>query len=248
MPDQDIFKETTKETQPQTETEPQTDPFVDKLKEIKNEEGEQKYKDTNTALNALQASQQFIEQLKSEKRLAEQKSEQLEADLRARKSVEDLLDRSTPTTQPQETPKTSDTTGALSEKDVVGLFEKQLAAREANLTAEANLNQVITALKSKFGDQAATEIKRKSEQLGTTPEDLQGLSKKNPQLVLTLFETDKGKVSDVPVQSSLNHTSPTKVPNTLPKVEKGKGATAGGLTSQELLDMWGKAGEYVNNK
>lgn len=122
MSDKDLFEEPKEPEQPKntevTPSEPQTDPFADKLQEIRNESGEPKYRDVPTALDALKNSQQFIEQLKQEKRELEEKYNKTQSELERMGAIEEYVEKLKPSNanadQPKETPKGD---GGLSERE-----------------------------------------------------------------------------------------------------------------------------------
>ena len=111
MSDQTIFGDKQEET-PATPGNTQTDPFADKLQEIRNENGEPKYKDVETALSALKASQDYIKQLKGENQSWEEKYQSVKEELEKMGSIDDFVNRITPK-QEESTPAPSIVTGKL---------------------------------------------------------------------------------------------------------------------------------------
>lgn len=249
MSDQDIFENKETEEQitqePPVTQEPPSDPFVDKLSAIKNENGEPKYKDVSTALDALSASQQFIEQLKREKREVEEKLLEREEKLQKMGNIDDFVNRITNTAKPQEPAKTTEDSKGISEDMVRQLLEQQLSQREGAAKKQANLDQVVHELNQRYGDQAAARIKDKAKELGTTPEELKELSRNNPKMVLSLFVDSK--VSSAPSQSStFSPRGSDKIEP--PKIENGRGIARGGYTSKEMAELFRKSKEYTNKR
>lgn len=189
MSDKDLFEEPKEPEQPKntevTPSEPQTDPFADKLQEIRNESGEPKYRDVPTALDALKNSQQFIEQLKQEKRELEEKYNKTQSELERMGAIEEYVEKLKPSNanadQPKETPKGD---GGLSEERVAQLLEERLSAREQQALQAANLEKVVGKLTEAHGDNAAEFIKQRAKELNTSAQELKNLAMSNPSVAL----------------------------------------------------------------
>lgn len=251
MSDQDLFAENNTE-QPNTAGDPsqtQSNPFADKLSTIMNEDGQPKYKDVETALDALAASQQFIEQLKQEKRAEEQARQEAEAKLSQMGSIEDFVNRIKPTAEPKTPEVTPKEAEGLSEEKIAQLMEQRLTERENAQLQESNLKTVVSKLSELYGgaDKAREAIKAKAKELGTTPSELQDLSRKNPAMALTLLGGG-AKVSPQPSQST--SVPPISAPddNPRPTVEVGKGIAHGGYSNKQLVEMLRKSKEYTNKR
>ncbi len=166
-----------------------SDPFADKLKEIVNEQGQPKYKDTNAALEALKASQDHIKRLEAEKQAEKAIVDAAAAEKVRADALEEIVKRMT-SNSPQ-TPKQVETptNAGTSEEATIKLLEKVLTARDNDAEAKRNSSNVQNALLAKFGDMDKTKVQvaAKAKELGMTPQELGTLSSKNPQLVLTVF-------------------------------------------------------------
>lgn len=247
MSDQDVFAENQTNPAGDPSVSP-TDPFADKLKEIRDETGKPKYKDVDTALEALNASQQFIEQLKQEKRQVEAEKATAEAELAKLGNIDDFVKRLNPTQeQPNVTP-TSDAPGGLSEDKVVELMEQRLKAQQEKAVAEQNLQKVLSTLVQEHGDNAATFIQNKAQELGTTPTKLKELSSSNPTMALHLLGGAAVKPKVTPSVSSVLSPTNDSGELTRPVVEKGQGVARGGRTNKELLEMFRQSKEYTNKR
>lgn len=129
----DIFGNEPKpnQTNPGDPGTPPSDPFADKLAGIKNENGEQKYKDLNTALEALSASQQFIPQLQNENAELKKQMEEMDAKLKQMGNIEDFVNRvspNQPATPPAE-PATPVQPQGLGEEEIAKLLDQRLDQR-----------------------------------------------------------------------------------------------------------------------
>ena len=171
MSDQtNVFEENNSQS---TQTiEPSANPFEDQLKGIINGNGEQKYKDVNTALEALKHSQDFIPQLQSEKESLQGKVAELEAQLKAAKSVEESINELNSTSQTQET----QTQSSFSEEDINKLLEQKLTSMQQQSLAQSNEQEVNKALVSRYGDKAGEVVRSKAQELGMTVEDMKNNS------------------------------------------------------------------------
>ena len=160
-------------------TEPNSsDALTTILASIKNEKGEPKYASVEEALKGLQHAQEFISTLKGEKQT-------LEAEVNARKSVEEALKGLSTMDTPEGTPPP-----AYNPDDIKTLVDQQLQAYKAANVESENLSKCEASLKAKYGDKAQTVIKETAEKLGRSPQELETLAAKDPALFLGLFSGD----------------------------------------------------------
>ncbi len=189
-------------------TEPQItpDPLANLLKDIKNERGEQKYKDPLEALNGLKHAQEFIPQLKNQLTDKEQEIIRLREELSRLKEVEDSVQKLTqPKPDPQPTPQ-----GGITEEQIADLVARQLSQRDAQAVQQQNLQTVVSTLRNVLGTDAEKAFYAKAEELGMSKEEINGLAATKPKAVLTMFgvtETQAKKDSFTPPQPSTVNTS-----------------------------------------
>lgn len=249
MSDNDMFEEeknVTKPEQVETPPAPPSDPFADKLQAITNENGEPKYKDVETALEALKASQQFIETLKTEKSQTSAELEQARAELEKMGNIDDFVNRIKPDAKTQEKVETPPKTHSLSEEEITELLQKQLDQRDQQSQQARNLEEVTRKLSEMHGDKSAEYIKQRAKELGTTAAELKNLSMANPNMALALLGTP-GKTVPKPSQpSTLNLPPNTNEDNPRPKWDRG--AARGGLTSAELAERWRQSKDFTNKR
>lgn len=233
-----------------TETPEQTNSNVspeDLLKNIKNENGEQKYKDVITALNALQHSQTFIQSLKQEKtgEVAERDAEiaRLKLDLEQRQSVEDIVKSLTTnkTTQTQTPSVDQPQVNVVDEQKVLSLVQKALQDKAQADQLALNLQTVNTAISTKFGTKAKEKIQEVAKKVNTTPDQLQELAKSNPSLVLSLFET-------VQPDKALPTFTNTSAINIQQNNTKPRSVMKGGVNNKELAEIWRQHGAEVHER
>lgn len=259
MSDQGVFGENTPtdggnpqepKNQPPAETPPKSnsDMFADKLTSIVNDKGEPKYKDVETALDALKESQDFIKTLQTEKKTVEEQLAEREEELKKMGNIDDFVNRISPATpqgDPEETPKGEST---LSEEKVLELINRTTTQREQASQAANNLNTVVTKLSEQHGgtEKAAAFIQQKAKEFDTTPAELKKLAQSNPTMALQLLGS-ASKNPEVPASSlKTNSQPPTVDDDGVPKWEKG--AARGGLSSKELAARWRAVGEHTHKR
>ncbi len=179
-------------------------PFADLLGSIKNERGEPKYKDVQTALEALRHSQEYIPTLKQEKEATDAKLAALAAEVERLKNIEQSISQ---LTQPQQAAQQPPAAG-VTEEAVANLVNQTLTQREQAAKKAANVNSVVTALTQKLGGEADKEFYKKAEELGMTAEQMNNLAAQSPTAVLKLFGLEGTKSQSTPSgnqqQSSVN--------------------------------------------
>lgn len=194
-----IFEEATK---PQTPASQGDDALTTKLASIVNENGEPKYADLPTALDALKASQDYIPNLKNEVTQKDQEIATLRQQIaetqgmvKAQEELERLMQQSQvqPVAQP-EAP-AAPQPEAPAAVDVNQLVQAAFQAHQQQTLAEKNLNEVNSVLASQYGNKAVEHLTKKASELGTTTEALQEMAKTNPTMALTLLGAEKPKAT-----------------------------------------------------
>lgn len=236
-----VFQEQQQQaTQPQEQQVTNSDVFADQLKSITNGNGEQKYKDVQTALDALKHSQDFIPQLQSDVEAYKSKVLELEAQLKASKSVEEQLE-SFSQANTQGTPEEATPPSNVSESDIEALLERKLAERSAQSVQSQNVQLVNDTLVEKFGDRAGEVVASKAKELGLTLEDMKSYASKNPKLILSQFEVSATASTSTPTSSVNIKTDVTPV-STLEKPDK---SLLRGATQKEQAEFMRKIKEDV---
>jgi hypothetical protein len=224
-----------------------TDPFADKLSEIKNADGQPKYKSTEDALAALAHSQQFIETLKSEKTGVETQLQQLQTELEKRASVEDVVNRLVKQPSQEPTP-TNDKVveQGLTEDSVRKMMEQVLNQKTQESQSQKNLTTVVNELTKEYGDNLNSVINTRARELNTTPDQLRELAKTNPTMAMGLLSNQKVTSKD-PVKPSLTPSrSAQKLPDLPPKPQRS--VMQGGMTNEDLADVWRSVREHTHKK
>lgn len=212
MSDQNIFNQQQSPAAPAANnatpanTQVTSDPFADLLGSIKNERGEPKYKDVQTALEALKHSQEYIPQLKSAKEETDAKLAALAAEVERLKNIEQSVKELTQhNSQPQNTP-----APAITEDAVAELVNRTLTAREKKLIAENNINSVVSKMQEKFGEEAGNLFYSKAAEIGMNKEQINQLASTSPTAVFKLFGID----SAAPTPQSSGNLTPSGSINT----------------------------------
>ena len=187
-----------------------SNPFEDKLKDIVNEQGQPKYKDIPSAIDALKASQDHIKRLEEEARTNKASIDNAIAEKARADALEEIVGRLSNNSGSQTNTATT-AKEAPSEDAIVAQLENIIARKEAQTNAQKNVQTVTSALITKFGDEAKTKeaVAAKARELGMTSQKLGALSSENPLAVLALFGLTETK--------SANPTSPSSTPFTQPK-------------------------------
>jgi hypothetical protein len=223
-----------------------TNPFDDKLKAIVNENGEPKYKDVESALEALNHSQKFIDTLKAEKQTLEQKFNETQSELEKRESVEDVVKRLTSGKPEDKGNDQSPAPKGLDEEGIRKLVQAQLDQQTQAQKQNANLSRVISDLTSQYGEQAKEVIRTRAIELNTTPADLENLARTNPAMALGLLGGGTIKQDGKPSTSSMTPNRTTPNNNEKPVFEKS--LTRGGVSNKELVEGWNKVKEYTHKR
>lgn len=244
MTDQSMFDDNNTNNS-ETPSQTQNDPLADLLKEIRNENGEQKYKDVATALKALGSSQQFIRQLQEEKRQVEEEKARVKAELERMGTIDDYVKRLQPNRtadEPKETPKGE---GGLSVDDLDQLLEQRLTVREQQARKAANLQQVESQVAETYGDKAAEFIKQRAQELSMPIAELKELAMKSPSAALRLLDMSK-KNTPAPTHSSVFPPRQPTDDNPIPKFDRS--VVHGGMTNEELVERWKQAKAYTHKR
>lgn len=245
MSDQDIFNQ--EQPKPNAETLPpvQEDLFGDKLNKIVNENGLPKYKDVNTALDALIASQQFISTLTTEKKSMQEENELLKQKLEEIGDVEDLINRVRPNADTPPKVETKTAPSVVSEEVIANTVQDILSKREREASQNTNLNTVISAVTKQYGDQAGAHIRKRAEELGTTTDALRAMAMTQPHVAMEVLV---GKTSKSVTPSRSQTVPPHVVPNDNEYPEVKRGVARGGYSNKELAEVWNKSKEYTNKR
>lgn len=219
--------------------------FEDQLKNIKNENGEQKYDSLPKALEGLANAQSYIPQLKTELQTKEAELAELRKQLEGRASVEEVVSRLTAQQESQKAPEQTPAQEAqgLDEKAVAEMFNRFTSQQAKESLSASNAERVRTALTEKFGDKAQEAVQQKAKELGMTPDGIRALASQSPQAALALF--GGASLSPQPTTSSLNFPLSSPAPQELKRPEK---SLLSGASSKEQAAFMRQIKEEIYRK
>lgn len=220
--------------------------YADLLKQIKNEQGQQKYDSLPKALEGLVNAQQYIPQLKTELQSKEAEINELRAKLASQQSIEEVVSRLAAKPNQTEVVERPSTPAGLDEKAVMDLLEQRLREREQTAKFETNTQQVQSALVAKYGDKTQEVVAARAKALGVTAQELGKLASQNPAMVLELFNTSAPKGSN-PTTSSMNTSGFQAAPQT--ELQRPAKSLLSGATSKQQAEFMReiKARVYARN-
>lgn len=201
------------------------------LESIKNERGEPKYKDLNTALQALQASQEYIPTLKTQYETERLEAQRLREENARLKTIEETVEALTQRQTQNGTPPPA----GLDEGQIAELVNRTLSAKEAQAKSQANQLEVVSSLQHVFGADAEKKFNEKAQELGMSVQELNALSAKSPKAVLSMLGVT-GQSAPKPNTSVTQGTVNTSAfqPNPETFIGRNTKPTLIGATSQDL--------------
>lgn len=153
------------------------------LADIKNPNGEQKYRSVQDALYALRHSQEYIPTIKNEVAQRDQEIADLRKQLAGVETLRETVEQLTRNQEKKTTPSAS-----IDEETIANIVGNQITALEQTRTAQSNQREVVKTLADKYGDKAQDVFYEKATQLGLSPADLESLAARSPQAVKALFD------------------------------------------------------------
>lgn len=233
MSDQSLFNEQNPPTQANPATPSNPDPLTDLLKNIRNEEGKQKYATPEEALNALKHSQEFIPQLKNELQSTKDELTQARESLNRMKELELTLEKLTQQRNPDDANPTP--VKSFSEDDVATLIEKVLHKKTTENSQRENITSVTNAVKEAFGDKAEEIFYAKAEELNLSKAEMNELAAKSPKIVLSALGIT-GKNVQKPVNPTMGSLNTNGMPSDPPSIVGRNDKTVlFGATTQEVM-------------
>lgn len=224
MTDQSTVFETPKQKAPQATPEtvlPQSgDVFSDQLKEIKAEDGRQKYDTVEKALGALAHSQTLIPTLQQQVAALELEKTTLREELAKSKGVQEIVDSLT--NHQQQGQEGNPSENQFGAEDVVKILDQ----RKVQQAQQSNASKVNDTLVSAYGDKAAEVVANRAKELNTTPEALGQLAQSSPDMVLALFQQKQQSSSSVNTTSyNMGFDTPQRAPLKAPEKSLLMGAS-----------------------
>lgn len=220
------------------------DPLATLLADIKNADGQPKYKDVNTALAALKASQEFIPSLQSQLEAEKARNAELAATAAKAAELERLVESLTKQ-PPQSTPASQ--TQEVKPVDIRAEVQAVLAAQQQAEVAKKNTDSVVAKVAQAFGAEAEKKFYEKAQEAGLSVAEINALAAKSPKAVFTLLGiTDtpqRPSNTHAPTGSSINTSGFTPSPESL--IGKNKQPVLIGATTQQVVDEVRRAKSMV---
>lgn len=167
------------------------DALANLLRDIKNERGEQKYKDPLEAINGLKHAQEFIPQLKSQLTDKDSEISLLRDEINRLKEVESSVQALTqPASAPQNTSQ-----GTITEEQIAALVSRTMSQKEQESIQKQNLQTVVSTLQSVLGTDAEKTFYAKAEEFGLSKDEINVLAATKPKAVLTMFGVNGNNVA-----------------------------------------------------
>ncbi len=199
----------------------QADPFsslLPILDSIKGDDGQPKYRDVPTALNALQHSQEYIKQLKQQLEEATQKAAQAV-------TMEQVL---ATLNKEKEAPQALPTAPGMTPDDVIRIMQEA----EYKKVQKANTEAVARKFKELHGEKAEEAFYNKAAEMGLTKQAINNLAATSPNAVFSMFGIKDTKAPAPSAPSGVN-TSGMQAP-TAP----ARSSVMGFKTDREMLEYW----------
>ena len=180
-----------------------SDGSVDQLLQgIQNEQGEQKYKNAEDAIKALQASQEHIQRLEAE-------NSDFKSKATTSATLQSVLDAVKPPSggEPQ-------APAAIDEAALASLVESVVSKRDTAQTQTSNVQGVANKFNELYGDQGEAQLYAQAEAKGLTRAWINQLAAENPAAVFNILGVDATVKPNINLSTSVNSTS---VPATKPQ-------------------------------
>lgn len=224
-----IFNAAPEVTPPTVPSTQAKDPFEDLLGSIKNERGEQKYKDLADALTGLRNAQEYIPSLKTELSQKDAALATLQAEVLRLQTIESTVEKlaSQNITEP-----VKPTAPVIDENRIAQLVNQSLTQRQREDSNKVNLQTVVATLQQSFGADAEKTFYGKAEELGMDKAEINALAAKSPKAVLKMFGIGEVKSTPSLSSSSVNTAAYQKAPDS--QIGRNTKTLNIGATSAEL--------------
>jgi len=255
MSDQDIFNKEKNVVVPEANQAPVTpapipapvvDTSEDLLRMITNEAGEPKYSSVKDALVGLSNAQTHIPMVEADNTALRDQLTAAQVELDKKNAALEALDRFA---QKQDTGDNLPVTPAvIDEGAVADLVNQALSQRETATKQSANLKEVTTSLREKYGDKAGEIFYSKAGELGLSREEINTLASSSPKAALQLFgviESSNVKPNVSSINSDGFISAPTPPSGYIAPSTK---SIMAGATSKELADEMRRHKEAVYAK
>jgi hypothetical protein len=157
----------------------QNDALATMLMEIRNEQGQPKYRSVEDALKALKASQEYIPTLKQQLDEKERQLNELKPQVDKITTLEETVRQ---LTQNQNT--AVNQPARVDEEVIANLVNSQLTKVQEQAVQAANIQAVVAKVREQFGEKAEEVFYSKATELGMSKADINALAAKSPSAAL----------------------------------------------------------------
>lgn len=191
---------------------PQTDPTKDYLQELVGEG--KKFKTPAELARGKFEADSYISTLT--KKMDELRSDyvKLDADYKARASLEELMDKYSKLSNQQQSintiPEVKDRVPEIDPKQIESLIDTRIKTNKILEREQANFDIAKEKLKEAFGSNYQVSLNERIENLGLTVEDVNAMAKKSPTALVKMLELEKTSQNDdfqTPPRSSRRNDS-----------------------------------------
>lgn len=218
-----IFDQVTPEV-----VEPQQNAIPTELAEFVGEG--KKYQTVEDALKSIPHAQSHIQKLEEEMKQARE-------ELAKRKAAEELLEEFKTQGMPE------NKAASLDMEALTKVVENALSAKEAQKAAQNNINTVVNAFNSKFGEKGPEQYKQLAQETGVPLEALNKLAATSPQAVFRLAGLEAKSFTPGKTSSSVNTTTMQNQGQALSVKVKPVGTS-----TKELISAWRNADALVKQE
>jgi len=189
-----------------------------------------KYQTVEDALKSIPHAQSHIQKLEEEMKQARE-------ELAKRKAAEELLEEFKTQGMPE------NKAAPLDMEALTKVVENALSAKEAQKAAQNNINTVVNAFNSKFGEKGPEQYKLLAQETGVPLEALNKLAATSPQAVFRLAGLEAKSFTPGKTSSSVNTTTMQNQGQSLSVKVKPVGAS-----TKELVSAWRNADALVKQE
>jgi hypothetical protein len=172
---------------------PEVDPNKDYFAELVGENA--KFKTPQDLARGKYESDKYIEIILRKQDELREDNIKLREEVQKRASLQELVDQlrtpSQTTSNEQNPPVKADNTPSFKPEDIQSLIRNEIPKYEAERKAEENFNQVKNKLKERFGNNYASVLNEKINELGLNAQVLDSLARTSPKAVFKALELDE---------------------------------------------------------
>jgi len=194
------------------------------LGDIRDDGGNQKYSDVETALKSINFAAEHIKTLENE-------NAQYKDDLTKVSAAEDLVAQVQAASQTQ-----TGTSEGLSIQAITEMMSQQINLDKQNTVSKMNQASIVASLTEKFGDKAEEMYVKKGAELGLGSKTLDDIAGKSPEAVLAWFGVEASTTNPPQLKSE-------ELPGSLQKpqgLQTQRKSVMGMGSSEAVLGEWNR--------